>query len=51
MRESDTLDEEYITEVENDGERSQNDEFSIRAEWGISDTDVADGQSAKELSG
>ena len=45
-RESDTLDEQYITQAEDAEERSQNDEFSIRAERGLSDTDVADGQAA-----
>ena len=45
-RESDTPDEQSITQTGNAGERSQNDEFSIRAERGLSDTDVTDGQAA-----
>ena len=44
--ESDTPDEPYITQAENVTERSQNDEFSIRAERRLSDTDVTDGQAA-----
>ncbi len=45
-RESDTPDEQSITQTGNAGERSQNDEFSIRAERGLSDSDVADGRTA-----
>ena len=45
-RESDAPDEQSITQTGNAGERSQNDEFSIRAERGLSDTDVADGRTA-----
>jgi len=45
-RESDTPDEQSIAQTGNAGERSQNDEFSIRAERGLSDTDVTDGQAA-----
>ena len=45
-RESDTQDEQSITQTGNAGERSQNDEFSIRAERGLSDTDVTGGQAA-----
>ncbi len=45
-RESDTPDEQSITQTGNAGERSQNDEFSIRAERGLSDSDVADGRAA-----
>ena len=44
--ESETQDEQSITQTGNAGERSQNDEFSIRAERGLSDTDVTDGQAA-----
>ena len=44
--ESDTQDEQYIEQTENEGERSQNDEFSIREERGLSDTDVTDGRTA-----
>ena len=45
-RESETQDEQSIAQTGNAGERSQNDEFSIRAERGLSDTDVTDGQAA-----
>ena len=45
-RESDTQDEEYITQTENAGERGKNDEFSIREERGLSDTNVTDGRTA-----
>ena len=37
-RESETQDEQSIAQTGNAGERSQNDEFSIRAERGLSDT-------------
>ena len=45
-RESDTQDEQYITQTENAGERGKNDEFSIREERGLSDTNVTDGRTA-----
>ena len=43
-RESETQDEQSIRQTGNAGERSQNDEFSIREERGLSDTDVTDGK-------
>ena len=45
-RESETQEEQFIEQTGNAGERSQNDEFSIREERGLSDTDVTDGQTA-----
>ena len=45
-RESKEQDEEYITQTENAGERGKNDEFSIREERGLSDTNVTDGRTA-----
>lgn len=45
-RESETQEEQFIEQTGNTGERSQNDEFSIRDERGLSDTDVTDGQTA-----
>ncbi len=45
-RESGEQDEQYITQTENAGERSKINEFSIREERGLSDTNVTDGQTA-----
>ena len=45
-RESEKLDEESITQTGKTGERGKNDEFSIREERGLSDTDVTDGRTA-----
>ncbi len=45
-RESEEQDEQYITQTENAGERSKNDEFSIREKRGLSDTNVTDGRTA-----
>ena len=45
-RESEEQEEPYTTQTRNAGERSKNDEFSIREERGLSDTDVTDGRAA-----
>lgn len=45
-RESEEQEEPYTTQTGNAGERSKNDEFSIREERGLSDTDVTDGRAA-----
>ena len=45
-RESEEQEELSITQTGNAGERSKNDEFSIREERGLSDTDVTDGRAA-----
>ena len=45
-REIHEQDEQYIAQTENEGERSKNNEFSIREKRGLSDTDVADGRTA-----
>jgi len=45
-REIHEQDEQYIEQTENEGERSKNNEFSIREKRGLSDTDVTDGRTA-----
>ena len=46
-RESEEQEKLSITQTGNAGERSKNDEFSIREERGLSDTDVTDGRAAR----
>ncbi|MDE7425919.1 MAG: DUF3849 domain-containing protein [Lachnospiraceae bacterium] len=46
-RESEEQEELSIRQTGNAGERSKNDEFSIREERGLSDTDVTDGRAAR----
>ena len=46
-RKSEEQEEQFTTQTENVIERSKNDEYSIREEWGLSDTDVTDGRTAR----